>query len=75
MKIIHKQDCKRIFSRYDLTCPRCQELQNGASPREGWGDVARQQAKSRSLEISAHYANHSNCDYERQGVPCVKFDW
>ncbi len=75
MKITHKQDCKRIFSRYDLTCPRCQELQNGASPREGWGDRRHQQDLARSRAIEAHYANHNTCDYERRGVPCVTFDW
>ena len=36
MKILHKEDCKRIFKRYDESCPRCKELLNGAKPRKGW---------------------------------------
>jgi hypothetical protein len=32
----HAADCKRVFNRYDATCPRCQELAQGAKPREGW---------------------------------------
>lgn len=36
VKIAHKDDCNKAFSRKDPTCPRCQELLNGASVRRGW---------------------------------------
>lgn len=35
-KIIHNTNCKRVFKRYDPTCPRCKELINGAIPRKAW---------------------------------------
>ncbi len=34
----HKNDCKRIFDRYDPECPRCQELIKGACARRGWDE-------------------------------------
>ena len=36
LKTKHKDDCRRVFKRYDLACPRCQELSNGAEARQGW---------------------------------------
>lgn len=35
-KTLHKEDCKRVFKRYDADCPRCQELMGGAKPRDAW---------------------------------------
>ncbi len=35
-KVIHKTDCGRVFKRYDLSCPRCQELAKGEPARAGW---------------------------------------
>jgi len=32
----HKPDCKMVFGKKDPSCPRCQELLNGAPPRDGW---------------------------------------
>jgi len=32
----HKNDCEMSFGRKDPTCPRCQELLNGAPARAGW---------------------------------------
>ena len=79
------------FGRKDKTCPRCQELLNGAQPRLGWGarkvfingqlkTVSSQQAKQieeqqRSRAIREHYANHEQCEYFKRGVPCVAFDY
>ena len=74
MKTYHKQDCKRVFKNYDLSCLRCQELDNGATPREGWNDIKIQQEEIRFREITEHYRDHESCDYVRRGVPCVKFD-
>jgi hypothetical protein len=36
MKTLHSENCKRVFKKYDKECPRCQELANGAEPREAW---------------------------------------
>lgn len=35
-KIIHTVECARVFNRYDLRCPRCQELAAGQPARQGW---------------------------------------
>lgn len=35
-KVVHKEDCKRVFKNYDMDCPRCVELANGAKPRDAW---------------------------------------
>ena len=35
-KTIHKNDCARVFKRYDVTCPRCIELINGSTARPAW---------------------------------------
>jgi len=35
-KVTHTADCTRVFKRYDLSCPRCQELAHGAPARKGW---------------------------------------
>lgn len=70
----HKADCRMAFGRKDPSCPRCQELLNGASPRLGWGarnviingklqmvsgqKAAEIESANRSREISRHYENH-----------------
>lgn len=35
-KVVHKADCGRVFKKYDASCPRCQELMQGAEPRNAW---------------------------------------
>lgn len=35
-KVIHKSACSRVFKNYDASCPRCQELIQGAKPRDAW---------------------------------------
>ena len=32
----HNNNCTRVFKNYDMTCPRCLELSQGATAREGW---------------------------------------
>lgn len=36
IKTAHKEDCKRVFKKYDQECARCQELSNGAPARAAW---------------------------------------
>jgi hypothetical protein len=66
----HSDTCKRVFSRYDLTCPRCRELADGAQPREGWGDRQRKHEAARVRAIRAHDCKRSGC-----GPICTFGDW
>ena len=77
MKTYHKEDCKRVFKNYDMTCTRCVELSNGAEARKGWNDDKILYSRLRSEAIHKHYSDHSanNCDYVARNVPCVAFDW
>jgi hypothetical protein len=36
MNMPHLPDCTRIFKNYDINCPRCNELKNGAVARKPW---------------------------------------
>jgi len=57
MKTMHKAECKRVFSRYDVSCPRCLELKAGAAPRPGW---YRSVSADTSGEISAHFRSEKH---------------
>lgn len=71
------------FGRKDATCPRCQELLNGAETRRGWGDrqmisngqlvwrTKAQQEANRSREIREHDCKQSHC----HPTVCTAFDW
>ena len=67
---VHKQDCKRVFKRYDDTCPRCQELINGAPAREGWNNRRIKEERKQLLDIKQHDCKKSNCS-----VVCTFGDW
>lgn len=56
IKVKHSNDCKRVFGRYDMNCPRCVELSQGAPARAGWSDFRRQQDAIRERAIAAHFA-------------------
>ena len=73
-KVKHKLDCARVFNRYDANCPRCQELMQGATPREGWGDRKRQQEAIQGRAISAHFKSERHLNGEC-GVICTFGDW
>lgn len=66
----HSPSCRRVFSRYDLTCPRCIELSTGSAPRQGWNSPR----KAADLALSQAIANH---DCKKSGcLPiCTAFDW
>ena len=70
MKAAHKEDCKRVFKNYDLTCERCQELKNGAAPREGWNDAKDRAYQQFKRALAAH-----DCVERKCGPVCVAFDW
>ena len=72
-KVVHKADCRRAFKNYDKTCPRCQELSAGLSPRQGWyrpGQSPREVEARQIAEIRAHNCKVSNC-----GPVCTFGDW
>lgn len=60
-KTLHKTDCKRVFSRYDESCPRCFELKIGAPARQGWGDFKRTMQAQSLAAIRAHDCKKSGC--------------
>lgn len=66
----HRDGCKRIFGRYDLTCDRCCELRMGFGARRGWNDSARRFDAERIAAIRAHQCNPTTC-----GPVCTRFDW
>lgn len=80
----HKDDCKMSFGRKDQTCPRCQELLNGAEPKRGWGQTQiigkngkliwatkqQQEAKTREM-IKNHDCKASHC----HPTVCTAFDY
>jgi len=70
MKTAHRNDCKRVFARYDAECPRCNELSQGAAPRKGWGDRQREADAAFTRRLKAH-----DCKAHRCGPVCVAFDW
>jgi hypothetical protein len=65
------------FGRRVAGCPRCEELANGAAPREGYNDRQQRLDAERSAAIRTHYQDHDNtCPYMRDGAGvCVAFDW
>lgn len=73
----HSPTCGRVFSRYDMNCPRCQELAGGSKARSGWGDAKRQQDAQRSQAIAAFFAPGGA--YSRmtdiQKHTCTAFEW
>lgn len=72
MKVVHKSDCKRVFKRYDMTCPRCQELSGGAEARSGWNDLKLRQAELDREAIRTH--DFTACARRNGGV-CTHFEW
>lgn len=69
-KVIHSDNCSRVFKNYDMTCPRCQELANGSKARAGWNDTKLHQEAARSRAIQSH-----NCQASKCMSVCVAFDW
>jgi hypothetical protein len=55
----HKDDCKRVWKRYDTTCPRCAELASGA-PAIQWRPSRQQQEAKNCAEIRAHFQSHKH---------------
>lgn len=71
MKTQHKTECKRVFKHYDLSCPRCQELQAGQPARAGWNDFTRRQDAIRLEAIRTH--DYAAC--AAKNIVCTCFEW
>ena len=74
-KVIHKEDCKRVFKNYDKDCPRCQELMNGSPAREGWGRIKKEQEARTLKAISEHYRSYYPNGNKCGNIVCTCFDW
>ncbi len=70
MSVQHKSDCNRVFKRYDLSCPRCKELAQGAAPKPGYSDFRKRQEKVQLDAIRNHDCRKSNC-----GPVCTFGEW
>ena len=66
----HRPDCRRVFSRFDADCPRCQELAAGAPRRQWHGARRAEQERQRIADIRAHDCRKAGC-----GPVCTAFDW
>lgn len=66
----HTKNCKRAWANYDLTCPRCQELANGASARKGWG-----WRKKHNEALERRWRKEHDCKKAGCGPVCTAFDW
>lgn len=63
----HNDNCKRVFKKYDLTCPRCIELSQGEAPRQGW-QASYFEAKKRNAEIWAIHLASQHCNHNNQNA-------
>lgn len=70
----HKEDCKRVFKNYDLSCPRCIELMQGANPREGWGSIRKEQEARTLKAIGEHYRPYYPHGNKCGNIVCTCFD-
>jgi hypothetical protein len=74
----HAVDCKRVFSRYDAACPRCQELMAGGKARAGWqtGYFARkaQRDAQHLAGIDAHFKSEAHLS-GACGPVCTFGEW
>lgn len=69
----HNDQCRMAFGRPTKqagTCPRCDELREGAAPRKGWGDHKRRFEAQRSEAIRRHDCKLAGCSYV-----CTFGDW
>lgn len=67
----HKEDCRRVFKKYDTNCPRCKELMAGSPAREGWQKRYYANKKhAEQIRKIPHDCKKSNC-----GPICTFGDW
>lgn len=70
----HSNECSMAFGKKDPCCPRCIEMLNGATPRNGWQkDYYRLKAHNDFIEKQAKQKH--NCIKEGCGPVCTAFEW
>jgi hypothetical protein len=73
----HSATCARVFSRYDLTCPRCAELATGAQARPGWHS-RKADDRAAVMAIRSHNCVASRCfgsDRGPEHTVCTFGEW
>ncbi len=66
MNTKHSSTCNMAFGRKDPTCPRCQELMNGAPARKAWFTAKPKPA----YNVKPHNCKESNCN-----IICTFGEW
>ena len=74
IKTSHASNCSRVFKNYDLNCPRCIELKNGSTPRDGWQKAYYNDKRVKEQRFLNAIKTH-NCVQSKCGPVCVAFDW
>ena len=70
----HNYDCTRVFKNYDKDCPRCQELAQGAKPRESWHKRYFDNKKKEEERFANALKNH-DCKVSGCMPICTFGDW
>jgi hypothetical protein len=66
----HATDCRKVFGRFDPSCPRCKELLAGA-PRREWSTTRRARFDAQPVrDIREHDCKRSHC-----GPVCTFGEW
>ena len=65
--IKHKEDCTRVFKNYDISCVRCQELSEGATPRDGW-QKSYYETKTRNERVWHNHLESQSCNHNNQNA-------
>lgn len=69
----HNSKCKMAFGRPTKTlgdCQRCDELRNGAKPRESWGADKKRREEAFRASLKRHDCKQAGCSYI-----CTFGDW
>ena len=72
---VHNNSCRMAFGRPSKhsTCPRCEDLKQGAEPRKGWNAHKIEAELRRRAAIKFHYSS-GECQ-KKCGPVCTAFDW
>ena len=74
----HNDTCTMSFGRPSShgDCPRCQELKNGAAPRQSWDHHKKEMEERRRQAIAEHFKPGGRHDQIiAQGGIDTAFDW
>ncbi len=71
----HSNNCTRVFKNYDLACPRCLELKNGAVARSGWqAEYYSRKAREEQYTRNA-IKKHFESEEHKKEIVCTAFDY